>query len=130
MRTVPAVHPHNILVVDDDEQFRQFLVEFLEGEDFRVTAAADGTQGLAAFDEQRPALLVSDLVMPGKEGIELIMEVRRRDKAVPIIAMSGGNRGFGDTYLKAAEKLGANLTLEKPFSPVVLLESIGRLLSG
>ena len=102
-----------ILVIEDDELHRSLLVSVLAGAGHAVTEAADGKRGLEAAKLNIPDLVVTDLVMPEKEGIETIMELRRQFPEIGIIAMSGA--GHASTYLELASKLGAQATLAKPF---------------
>ena len=81
-----------------------------------MTLATDGIAGLAAQENAAFDLVITDLVMPGKEGIETIIELRRRAPQLRIIAMSGGGHGKAVDYLELAAKLGAKRTLAKPFS--------------
>lgn len=118
----------SILVIDDDAQLRGFLREVLDQEGFEVLEADNGTVGCAMFERHRPDLVLTDIVMPEKEGMELIMELRRSHPELPIIAMSGGNAGFSGSYLAAAGKLGADATLAKPFTASHLLSAIQELL--
>jgi DNA-binding response OmpR family regulator len=110
-----------ILVIDDDPVARVTIQTILEEEGYSVTCAEDGRRGLAAFRESRPDLVVTDIVMPGKEGIETILELRSIWPDGPIIAISGGGRiGKGD-FLKMAKTCGADAVLAKPFEPAELL---------
>jgi DNA-binding response OmpR family regulator len=118
----------SILVIDDDSQLRGFLREVLLDEGYQVLEAANGSEGASLYEQYRPDLVLTDIVMPEKEGIELIMELRRKAPGLPIIAMSGGNAGFSGSYLSAAGKLGANVTLAKPFTANHLLGAISDLL--
>ena len=115
---------HKILLIDDDSQFQKFLAELLELHGFEVIKADDGEKGLISYDQDQPKLIITDLVMPLIDGIEVILKIRNRDKDIPIIALSGGNRGFGCDYLNAAKKLGATTTFEKPIDSNKLLEAI------
>lgn len=116
-----------ILIIDDDPQLGPFLRELLEGEGYRVLVAVDGIEGQRIFNGCKPDLVLTDLIMPGREGIELIMGLRQGNQALPIIAMSGGSR-FSGRYLDIAQTLGANAILKKPFSADQLLATIGSLL--
>lgn len=118
----------SILVIDDDPQLRGFLREVLDQEGYQVFEAENGNEGSSLHARHQPDLVVTDIVMPEKEGMELIRELRQEDPALPIIAMSGGNAGFSGSYLAAAGKLGANLTLAKPFTASHLLAAIEELL--
>ena len=110
-----------ILVIDDSEDIRVLLHEALQTAGHSVVVAADGEEGLRSYREHRPDLVITDIVMPNKEGLETIMELRREFPSVKIVAMSGGTRGMVISFLPAAKKLGANYTLPKPFSLVEML---------
>jgi CheY-like chemotaxis protein len=119
-----------VLVIDDDPGFRRMIRMILTRLDHQVVEAGDGNEGVARFVAERPDLVISDIVMPDKEGIETILEIRARDPAARIIAMSGGGASLGTGYLAAALKLGANLVLSKPFRPVELAAMVEQLLSA
>ena len=121
-------HPLSVLVIDDDVQLRGFLREVLDQAGYRVFEAGNGNEGCALYARHHPDLVLTDIVMPEKEGMELIMELRREQPALPIIAMSGGNAGFSGSYLTVASKLGANASLAKPFTASHLLAAIEQLL--
>jgi CheY-like chemotaxis protein len=113
-----------ILVIDDDEFFRPMLRETLVELGHSVTEATNGQDGLNRHEAGGFDLVLTDLVMPEKEGIETIMELRERDPGLPVIAMSGGGRTLADNYLHVASKVGADWVLTKPFSREDLAEAI------
>lgn len=113
-----------ILVVDDDEAIRQTIRRILVAADHEVTEAVDGSDGLKKFRKDPPDLVIVDIFMPNKEGIETIVELRALSPGIPIVAMSGGGRVKELGFLKAAEKFGANATLQKPFRNSELLEAV------
>jgi len=112
-----------LLVVDDDAEIRSTLKEFLQDEGHSVRDAADGAAALRIFDEAPADLILLDLMMPGKEGIETIQEIRQRAIPVKIIAMSGAHQN-----LDAARLLGADSTLDKPFHYEAMLALINDML--
>ncbi len=113
-----------ILVADDDEQYRALIRRTLERAGHHVVAVADGLAVLAGIDTPGLQLVVLDLIMPGKEGLETIMAIRRQRPDLRVIAISGGGRGRPGDYLRAARLLGAAQTLEKPFAVKELLEAV------
>lgn len=118
-----------ILVIDDDASVREVVSEMLRLEGYEVTIAENGEEAISRLAKQRFELVITDLIMPEKEGIETIAEIRRNDDSIPIIAISGGGRlGPGD-YLETARYIGADATLAKPFARQELLTTIDRLLS-
>ena len=119
-----------ILLVDDDEPFRAMLHKTLERAGYEVEDAANGNAALAAYQHHSSDLVITDLVMPDKEGLETILELRRLDAAVKIIAISGGGRMNPKVNLLMAQKLGAHMTLAKPFCQKDLLEGIAAVLAS
>lgn len=113
-----------ILVIDDDDIFRTGLAKVLELEGFEVTEARDGNEGTKAFDAARPDLVITDILMPNKEGIETIIEILEKHPEQRILAMSGGGRGSPREYLDFARDFGAQRILQKPFKIERLLEII------
>src|SRR5436190_24022515 len=116
----------SVLVVDDQEDLRVLLRDILEERGHHVFEAADGNEAVDWCAAVRFDLLIVDLIMPGREGIETIRELRQRQPELKILAMSGAVEG---TYLRLAGKLGANDTLRKPFDADTLLRKIDGLLS-
>jgi CheY-like chemotaxis protein len=113
-----------ILVIDDDAAVLHSLAAILEDAGFRVHTASDGAKGLAVFHAVRPDVVLTDIIMPEKEGIAVTMEIRRECPDVKIIAMSGGGRMGKSDFLEIASKLGADLTLAKPFDGDQLLSAL------
>jgi CheY-like chemotaxis protein len=117
-----------ILLIDDDAPLRAMLHKTLEQAGYEVHEAADGAEGLAHYREEPSDLILTDIVMPEKEGLETILELRRINRRIKIIAMSGGSRMNPKTNLVIAEKFGALRTLAKPFSQWELLDTISEVL--
>src|SRR6266404_4336168 len=105
-----------ILLVDDEQQLRSMLRIALESAGHEVEEAGDGKEAIESYCSHPADLLVTDIVMPGQEGIETIMQFRDKFPELKIIAMSGGGKNNRQTYLDWAKKLGANRALAKPFS--------------
>lgn len=120
--------PTPILLVDDDNDLRNLLERVLLRNGLAVHAAADGRQAIKLLAKERFSLVVTDIIMPDVEGIELILKIRKDHPNLPIIAMSAGGRLNAEGYLKMARSLGANQILEKPFPIDVFLAEIRRLL--
>jgi DNA-binding NtrC family response regulator len=118
-----------ILVIDDDPGFRKMINLTLTRAQHQVIEAQDGNEGLLRFKTDRPDLVISDIVMPEKDGIATILEIKTISPAMPIIAMSGGGTNIGMQYLGAAGKLGADSILPKPFRPADLLDLVNRMLA-
>ncbi len=117
-----------ILVIDDDAQFCGMLREALESAGYRVTDAQNGEEGMRLYREDPADLVIMDIIMPEKEGVETIMDLRREFPEVKIIAISGGGHIGPETYLEMAEKVGAQRTLSKPFEREELLSMIREML--
>ena len=113
-----------VLVIDDDEQMRALLYEILDRAGFAVMEASNGVEGLKLYRNQPADLVITDLIMPEKEGVETIMELRSQFPNARIIAISGGQRAGGRDYLPIAAKLGARRTVAKPFSRQEILEAV------
>jgi DNA-binding response OmpR family regulator len=120
----------SILVLDDDPHVLDAMTAMLEGAGHSVRAAADGRAGLQSFQASRPDLVVTDIIMPHREGIETIRAIRAADALVPIIAISGGGRFRSVDFLTLAMQLGADAALAKPFAAAELLGTIARLLES
>lgn len=121
-----------ILLVDDDEFVRGILRKALVSAGYEVEEAPDGKKALASYRQQASDLVITDLVMPEKDGLEMIRELRSLDPAVKIIAMSGGGRMLGPAqlYLASARIFGAVRILAKPFNASALLQAVSDVLSG
>ncbi|HEY7490086.1 MAG TPA: response regulator [Candidatus Tectomicrobia bacterium] len=117
-----------ILVIDDEDQSRQMLQQALERAGYEVTTARDGSEGLRRFREAPTDLVITDILMPEKEGLETIMDLRREFPAVKIIAVSGGGRTGSLNFLDIAKRLGARRTLQKPFGLREMLAVVHELL--
>jgi DNA-binding response OmpR family regulator len=122
----PASH---ILVIDDDRDLCFVMVEMLRAEGYKVSVANDGEQGIKLQRKQPASLLITDIFMPNKEGVETIRDFRREFPDVPIIAMSGGGRLKTHGGLLIAKELGAAEILRKPFEMNDLLRSVAAALN-
>jgi DNA-binding response OmpR family regulator len=116
-----------VLVIDDDAVSREVMTAALETAGHHVREAQNGADGIALARKYQPAVVVTDLMMPEKEGVEVIMELRQRDPEIAILAVSGvaGN----DLYLHVARELGADAVLRKPFEFDALIEAVSELLN-
>ncbi len=120
-----------ILVIEDDVDIRRLYRRILEQDGHQVAEASDGDVGLRLYREHRHELIITDIIMPQKEGIETIMELRREFPQVRIIAMSGGGEATSSqTCLHLAKRLGAATTLSKPFSRQELLDAVREALAA
>ena len=118
-----------ILLIEDDELFRSTLAEALSAQGYTITQAADGDEGVKMFKAWPTDLVLTDVVMPNKEGIATVRELRRAKPDLGIIAMSGGLASDAPLYLQLAGGLGADRTLQKPFPLSVLLQAVNEVLA-
>ena len=118
----------SIVVVDDDEQIRRLLRRILQQHDHEVREAPNGQAGIELCRASRPDVVIMDLVMPGKEGLEAIRELRQDDPELRIVAISGGGVGHPQAYLSMAERFGAQRALAKPFGAAEILEAVADVL--
>ena len=118
-----------ILIIDDDEMMRLTLRNMLDRAGHSVRDAANGNEGEAMWREQWPDLVITDLLMPEREGLETITALRQEDKSIPIIAISGGGRFGNADYLVIAQTFGASAALRKPFKCHQLIQAVDSLLA-
>jgi CheY-like chemotaxis protein len=116
-----------VLVVDDDDQVLTMLCGILTDGGYDVSTAQDGANALRIAQTQSFDLLLTDLAMPERDGIEVIQSIRKQQPKLKIIAMSGV---FGGNMLRVAELLGAHATVPKPCSPSRLLAIVGKVLQS
>jgi DNA-binding NtrC family response regulator len=112
------------MVIDDDDMLRSVLSQTLAREGYEVVEAADGSVGVKLFQARAVDLVITDLLMPEKEGLETIGELRKIDPDVKIIAMSGGGRCSPSDLLPIARRLGASECIAKPFSRTEILDLV------
>ena len=118
-----------ILVIDDEEHIRGLYKRILEQAGHEVIEAADGCVGVKLYRESPTDLIITDIIMPEKEGLETIMELRRDFPDVKIIAISGGGTAISSsTCLSLAQSLGVAKTVAKPFNKQQLLDSVEEVL--
>jgi DNA-binding NtrC family response regulator len=116
--------PCSILVVDDEPGIRELLCLMLEAAGHTAISAEDGIQAPKVLASQPIQVVITDLLMPERDGLEFIAEVRKKFPTVKIIAMSGGGHIARDSYLRIAKNFGAHVLLEKPFSQSGVLGAI------
>jgi CheY-like chemotaxis protein len=120
----------HIMVIDDDEFFREMLVQMLEQWGHQVTVSHDGVKALAALQKIQPDLIITDILMPNMDGVEFIMELSKQSNDTPLIAMSGGRRSITSAFnLESAKLLGVNVTLSKPFTHTELRAALQEALA-
>lgn len=119
-----------ILIIDDDALMRLALAKILLSAGYDVEQAGDGDEGLRLQRSQSFDLIITDLIMPDKEGIQIIRELRKEDSTIRIIAMSAGGRGGATDYLKWARLMGAKQCLSKPIKREDLLGAVTSVLAA
>ena len=128
----PDVHPvlngKTVLLVEDDEVMLRALGRTFQQAGCQVVGARDGDEGLARFAERTPHLVVTDILMPNREGVETIMAMKSRAPDVKILAISGGGRLGAEEVLGLVTRLGADGVLPKPFRSAEILAAAGKLL--
>jgi CheY-like chemotaxis protein len=117
-----------ILLIDDDDAVRTMLRLTLAEFGHDVIEARNGVEGLTLFSAAGVDLVITDIIMPGKEGVEVIVELLRLHPGLKIMAISGGGRVGPTDYLRIARYLGAAKVLAKPFSNEELLVALNELL--
>ena len=119
-----------ILFVDDEIELRRIVRTMLERAGYRVLDAAEGTAAIALYREHRPQLVITDIFMPTKDGIELLRDIRALDPQAKIVVISGGGSRNELLYLKSAQQFGVAATLAKPFKGDALLAVVRRVLEA
>lgn len=117
-----------VLLIDDDKLMADTTARMLAQFGHSVVHAADGVKGVEAFSSMQPDLVITDIVMPGQDGIETIIQLRARTPTIPILAISGGGRTGNAVFLVAAKEAGAHEVLAKPFRLDALLAAVDRCL--
>jgi DNA-binding response OmpR family regulator len=118
-----------ILVIDDEPVIRILLRQLFEQTGYEVCEACEGKQGLDLFIKESPDLVITDLIMPGEEGLETIKKIKKIKPDAKILAISGGGIGSARVYLSLALKMGAAHVFEKPFDPKEMLTIVQNMLA-
>ena len=118
-----------VLIADDDPTLRAIAAELLSGEGYRVLEAEDGNEALRAVEAETVDLIVLDMLMPNKDGIETIIELKRRRSSVRILAISSGGSMDVDSLLKPALAFGADRVMSKPLRISTFATTIAEMLS-
>jgi len=113
-----------ILIIDDDEKIRTVFKRFLEGHGYPVDCAVNGQEGLDLIDEKEIALVVTDIMMPDMDGLEVLLALRNKNSSIPVIAISGGAHIVPMDFLPLARKFGARHVFYKPLELADLLATI------
>jgi CheY-like chemotaxis protein len=117
-----------ILVIEDEDQMRKLLRQVLVDAGYEVEEASDGLEGIELYRENPADLIITDMIMPKKEGMEIILDLKLEFPEVKIIAISGGGRVGPEPYLQVAEGFGAERVFTKPFEIKELLEAVKEIM--
>ena len=117
-----------ILVVEDDEAMRRFILRVLKPTGHTLLEAEDGAAALAVLERHDAELVITDLLMPRKEGIAMMRDISARRPQTRFLAISGGGVERNPAFLEVAKVMGAHETLAKPFENAALLAAVERLL--
>jgi len=118
----------NVLLIDDNDVFRKAISDTLTIMNYDVTPLTDGKKVVQYLKTKHFDIIITDIIMPDKDGFETINDIRKHDNSIPIIAVTGDGAYEQNQNLKIAEKLGATDTLMKPFETSTLLEKINNIL--
>ena len=119
-----------ILIIDDEPYILLMLKKMLERAGYEVDLASNGREGMAVFEQNSADLVITDIIMPDKEGLELILEMKKKRPELKIIAMSGGGRISPESYLECARHFGAEKVFQKPFRQKEIVSAVKELLSA
>ncbi len=117
-----------ILVIDDNEAICETLEIFFKKKGFNVLTAGDGNRGMTLLNDNHVDLVILDIIMPEKDGVETILDLKESSSKIPIIAISGGRKLPPEVYLKTAKELGVKYTFRKPFDRNDLLLAVNEAL--
>jgi YesN/AraC family two-component response regulator len=118
-----------ILIIDDEPSVRKTLKKLLEKNNYQVIEAQNGDIGIKVCLECKPDLVITDLIMPKKEGIETIRELKKQKPNIPIIAISGGGVNGPEMYLNLASEFGAIRTFAKPIDNKIFISAIKEIMT-
>ncbi len=119
-----------ILIIDDDEMIRIVFERFLKGQGYAVDCAADGNEGLRVLETEPPDLVITDIMMPDTDGLEVVLSMREKHPDIPVIAISGGMTIAPMDFLPLVKKFGAIKVFYKPVELEDLLAGVRELLDG
>lgn len=129
---------NKILVIDDEEDIRVVMQQVLELEGYEVAVAADGQEGLGILEDQQTDLVITDVIMPGMDGVATLEKIKERWPDMPVIVISGGGNVSPmeyqpsaiatNAYLASAAQAGAAMSMTKPFERKELLDAVSGLL--
>lgn len=117
-----------VLLIDDEPAILLMLKKMVERAGYEVDMASNGIEGINLLNKYSFDLVITDIIMPEREGLEIIAELRRDQPGVKVIAISGGGRLSPEGYLESANLLGADIVFKKPFSQKDMVKAIKSLL--
>jgi CheY-like chemotaxis protein len=119
---------NHILVIDDDPSVLSLFDQFLESTGYSVALAPDGREGFRSIRKKKPDLIITDIMMPDMDGLEVLMELKNKHPDIPVIAISGGMKIQPVSFLPQAKKFGTRRVFQKPVALADLLKAIQELL--
>jgi CheY-like chemotaxis protein len=117
-----------ILIIDDDATIRNVFNQFLNSLGYEVITAVNGKEGIRVMKENRPDLMITDILMPEMDGLEILLQIRKEHDDMPVIAISGGIRALPINFLNQAKLFGARHVFEKPVPLEVLKKAVVELI--
>ena len=117
-----------ILIIDDEPDILMMLKKMMERAGFEVDVANNGDSGLKLFNNNSIDLVITDILMPEKEGLEIIREMKKNKPELKIIAISGGGRISASSYLDTATRFGADRAFQKPFRQAEIVGAVKELI--
>jgi CheY-like chemotaxis protein len=124
----PALAGQTVLIIEDDPIMLRNLAQWFQQAGCKVMVAHDGVEGLEQFNRLRPNAVVTDIIMPNREGVETLMAIKAQAPEVKILAISGGGRLGSTDLLAMARSLGADAVLAKPFRSTDVVDAVNRML--
>lgn len=121
-------HPKRILVIDDEPTALDLLRRILEMNGYEVAVAKNGQEGVVLFQQHPCDLVITDMVMPIKDGLQTILDLRMEAPELPVVAISGGGTISKERYLAVAGYLDRVITIAKPFAIEQIVEAVEKLL--
>lgn len=118
---------HRILIIDDDAPMRAMLRETFVLNGYAVDTASNGQEAETLYNRNRYSIIITDIVMPEKDGIEVILDLLKKNNGTQVIAISGGARITAADYLVTADKFGVAATFQKPIDRRALLAKVKEL---
>ena len=118
-----------VLIIDDEPYILLMLKKMLEKEGYEVDLASNGKDGMELFEKEAADLVITDIIMPDKEGLEIILEMKKQRPDLKIIAISGGGRISPESYLECAAHFGASRVFQKPFKQKELMSAVNELIA-